>query len=559
MSNLSNQDYTIDTAILVLLADPNTREAGRQRVAQSLAAKELLIFVHDSDADAYLPTPGFPSNLRNGKRWQTFLRDCHQQGECREWLELLGSNDLHPVLGVGFSNLIAVVVAPESPKQAAAALNLVMPLFSQLFFTEQQLLLQTLRINQAADNVRRSHSLTESLETARRKQAQALRDAQKARKALEEANQRKDEFLSILAHELRNPLAPIGNCLEILKLLDDDPIQRAEIYQLIDQQFHQMVRLIDDLMDVSRITRGKVELRLETVCLQEVIFAAIQSAKPCIEQQRHSFTVEQPEEALYVAGDKDRLVQVVVNLLNNAAKYTPPGGIIKLTLGNKNGQAVIDVTDNGVGLPQNALNRIFDMFVQLEAENSRVTKEGLGIGLTLVKQLVELHKGRVEVFSPGWGAGATFRIELPLKAASPRDSSSSAGKWAGTCSQLTVVIVDDNLESATTLSRAIRMMGGEVHTAHSGKQAIELIRETRPHLVFLDLGLPDISGYQVCQQLTDAGEFDSTVFIAQTGWSQPSDKVKSRKAGFAHHLVKPVDFEKLKRILEQVQHNVQQV
>jgi signal transduction histidine kinase/CheY-like chemotaxis protein len=369
-----------------------------------------------------------------------------------------------------------------------------------------------------------------------------ISDRKRSEEALREADRQKDEFLAVLAHELRNPLAPILNAAQVLQAREtDDPIiqrQRA----VIQRQARQMARLLDDLLDVSRITRGKIDLHRQTVDLAAVVDQAVESSRPMVEQRHQTLCVTLPSRSLYVYADATRLHQVIGNLLNNAGKYTPLGGKIHLILGGEGDAAVLRVVDTGVGIAPEFLPRIFDLFSQGDLSPSR-SESGLGIGLTMVKRLVELHGGSVEAHSEGAGRGTEFVVRLPLATAPAVASAGdtrNSGRPAGT-SGSRVLIVDDNGDAAETLADVARLWGHEVQTAPDGASALRLLREFRPQIVLLDISMPGMDGYEVARRVRSCPELGPVSLIALTGHGQEQDRRRSLEAGFDHHLIKPVD------------------
>jgi PAS domain S-box-containing protein len=368
--------------------------------------------------------------------------------------------------------------------------------------------------------------------------------------ALKEADRRKDEFLATLAHELRNPLAAIRNGLEILRLAAADPHVIDEIRTLIDRQVSHMVRLIDDLMDVSRISRGKLELRRERVELAAVVEAALETSRPLIEASRHEFAVTLPARPIYVDADVTRLSQVFSNLLNNAAKYTEPGGFISLTVERRGSEAVVSVRDDGVGIPPEMLPRVFDLFTQVDRTRER-SQGGLGIGLTLVKRLVGMHGGSVEARSGGRGLGSEFVVRLPMSAAPPAEATIVAGdaRMADPAAGRRILVVDDREDSAQTLARFVTMIGHEARTASDGGEAVAAAEEYRPEVILLDIGLPVMNGYDVARAVRARAWGRDILIVALTGWGQDGDRRQSKEAGIDHHLVKPVDLQALQDLL----------
>ncbi len=369
----------------------------------------------------------------------------------------------------------------------------------------------------------------------------------RAEEALREADRRKDEFLAMLAHELRNPLAPIRNALEVMKRSEAAPEALRQTREMMERQVQVMARLVEDLLDVSRITRGKVELRKGLVDLRAVVARAVETARPLIEARGHDFTMDLPPEGLPVEGDAVRLAQVIANLLNNAAKYTEPGGRIRLSAGREGGEIVLRVRDTGVGIAPDVLPRVFDLFVQ-EAHPSNLSQGGLGIGLTLVKRLVEMHGGRVEAHSEGPGKGSEFVMRLPA-AEAPLPRPELGPTTGGSAAGRRILVVDDNADSADSLAELLQFWGHEVRTAHSGAEALDAARDFRPDAVLLDLGMPDMNGYEAARLLRDRAGLNGTAFIALTGYGQDAERRRSAEAGFQAHLVKPVDPEELRKLL----------
>ena len=377
-------------------------------------------------------------------------------------------------------------------------------------------------------------------------------DHKRYEEALRDQDRRKDEFLATLAHELRNPLAPIRNGLQILRLAPDGE-DALEIREMMERQLAHMVRLIDDLLDVSRISRGKFELKRELVQVQDVLDHAIETSQPLIEAGRHELIIQPPNEPVWLDGDLTRLAQVVSNLLNNSAKYTPNGGRITLSAGFEGDNAIIRVTDNGSGISAEMLTQVFEMFTQVDRTLDRA-QGGLGIGLSLVRRLVEMHGGTIAADSPGLGLGSVFTVRLPV--ALPPMTRSISGtpperpERSSTSSTLRVLLVDDSDDGATSLALLLQVWGHTTRIADDGPQAIEAAREFRPDLVFLDIGLPVMDGYEVCRRLRDNPDLSRTIFVALTGWGGEEDKKRAQDAGFAFHLVKPVNPDQIEDVLK---------
>lgn len=372
---------------------------------------------------------------------------------------------------------------------------------------------------------------------------------------LQEADRRKDEFLAILAHELRNPLAPIRNALEIMRVASDNKTALEQIRTIMDRQLQQMVRLIDDLLDVSRITRDKLALRKERVELAPVVRNAVDVARPLVVALGHELSVALPDEPIYVDADEARLAQIFSNLLNNAAKFTERKGSIWLTLEREGNEAVLTVKDTGIGIPAEHLPHIFEMFAQVDRSLER-SQSGLGIGLTLVKKLTEMHGGKVEASSEGPNKGSTFRVRLPIAgepAAQPQPQSSPAAcESKAAVVPCKVLIVDDNEDAANSMSTILRIMGHDVRIAHDGRQAVQETASYRPDVVLLDISMPKMSGLEVARHIREQPWGKELKLVALTGWGQEEDKRRAKEAGFDHYMVKPVEPDVLENVLKKL-------
>ena len=382
--------------------------------------------------------------------------------------------------------------------------------------------------------------------------SEVITERRQAQEALRQANRLKDEFLAMLAHELRNPLAPISNALHIMKQPGADAAIRAQVRDMAERQVRHMARLLDDLLDVSRISRGKITLRPETVDVAAVASRTVEAQRPLAEERRHELTVSLPPEPVWMVADPTRLEQVLSNLLNNSVKYTDPGGHIRLTVQRSPGEVVIRVLDDGIGISPDMLPRVFDVFVQAERRLDR-SQGGVGIGLTLVRRLVELHGGTVEAHSRGLGQGSEFVVRLPAldgERAAPPGGTEAPHAPTAALSSRRVLVVDDNEDAAESLAVLLRMQGQDVQVASNGPAALELAEAFRPQVVFLDIGMPGMDGYEVARRLRALPQLGDVVLIAQTGWGQEDDRRLSREAGFDEHLVKPTDPAALRSLLE---------
>jgi PAS domain S-box-containing protein len=378
----------------------------------------------------------------------------------------------------------------------------------------------------------------------------ADRERRAAEESLREADRRKDVFLATLAHELRNPLAPIGNALQIMRM-SADSAAHDNARGMIERQLRQLVHLVDDLLDVSRISQGKVELRRERIELAAVIANAIETSRPVIDAGRHDLVLAPgagPE--IVVDGDMTRLTQVVANLLNNAAKYTPSGGRITVAARRQGEQAVISVADTGIGIPVDRLPDVFEMFAQVDRSSTR-SQGGLGIGLALVKRLVEMHGGTVSAASEGPGRGSRFEVRLPAQPAGSARRADSAPDQRRTAAAhgARILVADDNRDSADSMAAMLSLMGFETAVAYDGDEALQVASELRPHAAILDIGMPRLSGDEVARRLRAGEQSRDMMLIALSGWGRDDDRRRTSEAGFDHHLVKPLDIDALVELL----------
>lgn len=376
-----------------------------------------------------------------------------------------------------------------------------------------------------------------------------------AEEQLKDASKRKDEFLAMLAHELRNPLAPIGAAAELLQRVKLDEARVRQTSQIIGRQVEHMTALIDDLLDVSRVTRGKVELDIASLDINHVLTDAVEQVSPLVGAKKHRLMLDMAPNVVLVAGDKKRLVQVVANLLTNAAKYTPEGGNILLKTTVRDNQVHIEVTDNGIGMDDELVQHAFDLFAQAERTSDR-SSGGLGLGLALVKSLVELHGGVVSCASQGLGQGSTFTVFLPRLLAQPNHAGPLHGgeSLQSARQPLRIMVVDDNVDAAVMLTMLLEAAGHQVLVEHGAYRALERANADRPDVCLIDIGLPELDGNQLAQQLRRLPGMRKAILIAVTGYGQESDRKNALAAGFDHHLVKPVDTRRLAAILSKIAH-----
>ena len=373
-----------------------------------------------------------------------------------------------------------------------------------------------------------------------------LAERQRTELSLRLADQRKDEFLATLGHELRNPLAPLLAALQLLKTAGGNEAVTARVTVVMERQINHLVRLVSDLLEVSRITRGLIEVRREPVDLAFVIHSAIDTSRPAIDAAGHVLTVELPPAPVIVNGDQVRLTQIFANLLTNAAKYTNSGGRIDVVVRRDGDQAVLSVRDNGIGLAAHQLSTVFDMFTQVD-RSSRRAQGGLGIGLTLVRSLVAMHGGSVEARSEGLGRGSEFVVTLPVLTERRPVAAEPAAMTPFPARR--ILIVDDNQDASDTLGALLEALGATARVAHTGRQALDALDEFSPDSVLLDIGMPDMDGYEVARRIRANPKHAEVLLIALTGWGQETDQRQAQLAGFDHHIVKPLRLEKLRELL----------
>jgi PAS domain S-box-containing protein len=365
---------------------------------------------------------------------------------------------------------------------------------------------------------------------------------------LSNADRRKNEFLATLAHELRNPLAPMSNMLEVVKRADGDSQIIKTAHETLERQLGQMIRLVDDLLDLNRVTHDRLELRRDELELSSVVQQAVEVARPLVDLAGHRLTIDLPDEPIYLNADRARLAQVFGNLLNNSCKYTRPGGTVSLSAKRVGEEVVITVKDNGAGIPPDKLDSIFDMFMQVDRTSER-SQGGLGIGLTLVKRLTEMHGGSIEARSAGEGQGSEFIVRLPVLNQPANQGGIGRGMESDLQPQRRILIVDDNRDSADSLAMLMELTGNKTYMAHDGVEAVEAVEKYRPEVMLLDIGLPKLDGYEVCRRVREQPWGKNILVIALTGWGQDDDRRRSEEAGFNGHLVKPVDYDKLLDLL----------
>ena len=364
------------------------------------------------------------------------------------------------------------------------------------------------------------------------------------------SDRRKDEFLATLAHELRNPLAPMRNVLEIMRLKENENSFIRWSRDVIERHLLQMTHLVDDLMEASRISQGRLKLRIQQIDICSVLQQAVEASQPLMQELKHRLTIIKPDTSIIIDADPTRIIQIISNLLTNAAKYTPEGGTIRLNIFQDKGEVVLSVRDSGIGIPPDQLSNVFTMFSQLRPAIER-SQGGLGIGLSLVRGLVELHGGTIRANSEGDGKGSEFTVRLPISNATVRETAGPAEKSVSpSVTSKRILVVDDNVDAADSLALLLEMSGHTTRSVHTGSEAAIAAEEFLPDIVLLDIGLPDINGYEVARRIRQQSCGRTMFLIAATGWGQDKDKALAEAAGFDSHLTKPVDYQELTLLLQ---------
>jgi signal transduction histidine kinase len=533
------------------LIDALAREASRESAARALAvavgASHLLLFVRDPELKVLLPAPGMPQTLAAGASWRALLRRI--AGECDATAEMAAEVTAEVdvfgaprtvrarALGGCAFVLLGQDPSPEFPSELREAL----PLLAEVLRAQQALRLGAAEAADARHAAQRAHQLAAALDAARASAAELNRQ-------LRIEHQHKDEFLAMLAHELRNPMAPVITGIDILgRIPPGDTARRDRQLQIMHRQMQQLTHLVDDLLDVSRVSRGLIGLRREVLPLDEVLAAAMEATRPLVVSRRHTLKWHAAPTGIHVSGDRVRLVQVFSNLVSNAAKYTPPDGQIEIDTSSAGRDVRVRIRDNGVGIPREMLQAIFEMFRQVPGSLDRAPG-GLGIGLTLVRTLVELHGGTVEAQSDGPGTGSTFTVSLP-SVVNDAPQVEQKERPALSVVSLHVLVVDDNLDAAETLAEVLRMMVAKVSIAHDGAEALHLAASDRPpDLVLLDIGLPGMDGYETAREWRR--RFGTRArLVALTGYGSAEDRRRSLRSGFDEHLVKPVTADVIQELI----------
>lgn len=534
---------TSTVALVVALGDPARREEAAGNLACRLGVDRLLLLVRDPALRVLIPAPGFPQTLRAGPAWRAFIARCTDPGRHEADVEFPPGAKT-PAVAIVTGGLALVMLGGRPIETELAAVDTLLPLLRVALDAEQDAMLARSQAVDAAGTASRAHALTSALEGARA-------EAAKLNVELREEQRRKDDFLAMLAHELRNPLTPLVTAIELLRHKRADGRATDRQLDIMSRQLRQLTRLVEDLLDVSRVSHGRVELRRAPVLLAEVLGDAIEASRPLLEARGHSITLELPAEPLQLNADNVRLTQVFSNLVHNAAKYTDAAGRIAVSAERRGDEAVVRVEDNGVGIAAEMLPRVFDLFTQAPVSLARA-EGGLGLGLTLVRSLVDLHGGRVTVHSAGLGCGSTFTVSLPLAERMPAPLEPPASRRPPiplADQSLRVLIVDDNRDAADSLAEIWRLMGHHPEVAYSGITALQMAGDLEPDLVLLDIGLPELDGYEVARRMRRFLRRDVR-FVALTGYGAEEDKRRSREAGFDEHVLKPVSPDALAGIAE---------
>lgn len=532
------------TTLLADLAVPGDRTLPARRLAGALGAEDMMVLIQDTDTDVYLPSLGLRKTLPGGPQWRALLAKLRTPGIHRAQVPAFNGPEVTNAVACSSEGASAVLLGGHVDDEDAELVRALLPLLAFSLRTEQSLAVAVGELSAARFELKQSASLMQALDEARAEVDRTLvkvdaqaRSLQQARTQAEEATLAKDRFMAMLGHELRNPLSPIVTALELLR---HRGVWSPE-HDIMQRQVGQLMRLVNDLLDISRITGGKLVLQLEPVDLAEVIGRALEMTRPLLDQRRHALDIVVPDHGLCVSGDMGRLAQVFSNLLNNASKYSDPGSQITVTARRDGNTGIVEIADHGIGIDPDLLESVFGLFEQQGRGMDRA-QGGLGLGLTIVRNLVMQHGGNVHAHSDGRGLGSRFVVELPLlgtevcEPAHEEVAVQDAPDMHGN-----ILLVDDNIDAAATLAMALRLVGFDVRTAGDGMTALALVGDFRPDVALLDIGLPVMDGYELARQLrVRCGS--AVGLVALTGYGQRSDRERAEACGFDAHLVKPVDF-----------------
>ena len=547
-------DLTV-VRLAAALSDAPRRRAAADRLARQLGSEAVLLLVEDQDARVLLPAPGFPPTLPGGETWARILSTLLAPGVHRAQVAYPTPTRLTDAIGISGSGAALLVLGGVVSDDAVAELESVLPLVASTVRAEHAAVSARGELRAAQEYAREAETLARALDQARADVERGLRQLeaqtqalQAARARAEEATRAKDEFLAMLGHELRNPLSPIMTALQLMRLKN----QTSREQEVIERQVASLMRLVDDLLDVSRITRGKIDLRKRAVEFAEVAARAIETASPALERKQQRLDINVPTTGLVLHADPARVAQIISNLLNNASKYSDEGRAITLSAAREGGSITIRVRDEGIGIAPEMLDRVFELFEQHPQALDRAAG-GLGLGLAIVRSLVHMHDGRVRATSHGAGQGSEFIVELPLAAGVALDAGVAVPPALGPDlprgSGERVLIVDDSDDAARLLNEALAALGYDSRTAADGPSALRVAKEFSPVIGVLDIGLPVMDGYQLARHLQARGGIR---LVAVTGYGQPSDHERSRAVGFDAHLVKPIALDELARVLDRL-------
>jgi len=543
--------------VVAALADIDRRQVSAAHLAAHIGADALVILVEDAATEAFLPAPGFVQTLAGGAGWRQLLSLLRTGGFHRGRVGHPSAEQLRPALAFTTGGMSLVFIGDGVSKPAIEALEPALPLLASTLRAEHEAILARGELRAAKTHARESESLARALDLSRSEVERTLvqleqqtRAADEARNRAEEAARTKDEFLAMLGHELRNPLSPILTALQLMRLKN----QTSREQEVIERQVASLMRLVDDLLDVSRITRGKIDLRKERVELAEVAARAIEMASPILEKKQQVLDVRIAPTGLMLEVDPSRMAQVLSNLLTNAAKYSDAESTILFGADRVGEHVRVSVRDQGIGIAPAMLGQVFDIFVQNRQSVDR-SQGGLGLGLAIVRSLVDMHGGTVRAFSEGEGHGSEFVVEIPSApgaAAEPAvDGAAALGlQYVKTFDGVRVLVVDDNDDAAGLLAEALGALGYSVRTASDGPSGLRIASAFQPHLALLDIGLPVMDGYELAQRLREQQTAPPLRLIAVTGYGQADDRRRSSAAGFDAHLVKPITLEQLQNVLD---------
>lgn len=535
------------------LAAVEGRAGAVERLARQAGADAMVLLVHNADVGRLLPAPGLRKTLPGGPAWKAFVARCGEPGIHRGEVIALDRDALVPVAACSSGAMAMLFLGGEVADATLETLATTLPLLGEVLHAQLTHDICKGELSAARFEMRQYASLTRSLDEARaqldatvRELGQQAQRLEEQRARAEHATRAKDEFMAMLGHELRNPLAPIVTVLQVLRLRG----QWSPEHAIMQRQADHLQRLVDDLLDVSRIARGKLALDRRVIELADAIEAARETVHPLVAHKHQHVDLQVPRTGLPVLADPARLAQVFANLLANASKYSGPDQPILVRAAREGDRAVVEVVDEGVGIAPEMLTRVFDLFEQ-EASSLDRSQGGLGLGLSIVHNLVAHHGGEVEAYSDGPGCGSRFVVKLPVAQgqvmAFPKEEPRAA---SGRSSGRRILLVDDNADALTTLSQALELAGYEVRAAIDGPGALELVRDFRPELAVLDIGLPGMSGYELARALHDAMPTHPPRLVALTGYGRPNEKRQAMAHGFQAHMVKPVDFAELQRVID---------